>query len=157
MITSIHETLAATPSSRHHDGMLTIRPADFDDLKQVVDLWDRAGGPTRHAGRYDEATALLEWDPEALLVAVDDDWVLGTVIVGWDGWRCHLYRLAVDPAFRRRGVARSLLVSARRRAVALGAVRMDAMVGLVNATAVSFWQAEGFALESDDGRFSLVL
>jgi ribosomal protein S18 acetylase RimI-like enzyme len=137
--------------------MLTIRAAVFDDLKQVVDLWDRAGGPTRHAGRYEEATALLEWDQEALLVALDDDWVIGTVIVGWDGWRCHLYRLAVDPAFRRRGVARSLLVTARRRAVALGAVRMDAMVGSTNETAVAFWEAEDFKLESGDGRFSLIL
>jgi len=137
--------------------MLTIRAATADDLTAVVELWDRAAGPTRHAGRRAEAMQLLARDAEALLAAVDGGQVVGTLIVGWDGWRCHLYRLAVDPTVRRRGVARALLAEARRRASALGAIRLDAMVNLENTTAVAFWNAEGFALEPDDGRFSLIL
>ena len=37
------------------------------------------------------------------------DRVVGTVIAGWDGWRAHLYRLAVAPDLRGRGIARQLL------------------------------------------------
>ncbi len=42
--------------------------------------------------------------------------VVGTLIVGWDGWRCHLYRLAVDRTVRRSGIAGTLVAEARRRA-----------------------------------------
>ena len=135
--------------------MPTIRVATLDDVPQVVDLWDRAAGPTRRAGRIPEARQLLERDPEALVIAVEGDEIVGTLIVGWDGWRCHLYRLAVEPAFRRRGIARALVDAARARAAAVGAFRLDAMVRLDNAPAVALWEAAGFEVTGDDGRFSL--
>ncbi len=134
--------------------MPQIRTGTTEDLPAAVDLWERAGGPTRHRGMIPEATQLLDRDPESLIVAVDGDRLAGTLIVGWDGWRCHLYRLAVEPDLRRRGIARALVEEARARAVALGAVRLDAMVNLENTTAVALWEAAGFALEPDDGRFS---
>jgi ribosomal protein S18 acetylase RimI-like enzyme len=62
--------------------------------------------------------ALLARDPEALLVSEDDGRTVATVIVGWDGWRGNLYRLAVDPASRRVRVASSLIGEAERRLTA---------------------------------------
>ena len=137
--------------------MVTICGGGVGDLPAVVALWKRAGGPTRHAGRHDEAEALLRRDPEALLVAEEDGHIVGTLIVGWDGWRCHLYRLAVEPAARRFGVASLLAAEARRRATRLGAVRIDAMVNRDNAGAVAFWENVGFAFDEPEGRWSLLL
>jgi ribosomal protein S18 acetylase RimI-like enzyme len=133
-----------------------VRAATTGDLDAVVSLWDRAAGPTRHAGRHDEATRLLARDPDALLVAVDGNTLVGTVIVGWDGWRAHLYRLAVAPEARRRGIARALVDAAGRRATDLGAPRVDAMVHAGNDAAIGFWRAAGFSVEGDDRRWSLV-
>ncbi len=59
--------------------------------------------------------ALLERDPSALLVAELGDQLVGSVIAGWDGWRGHLYRLAVHPDRSREGVGRALLVAAESR------------------------------------------
>jgi ribosomal protein S18 acetylase RimI-like enzyme len=134
----------------------TLRPAVVADVPAVVDLWDRAAGPTRHAGGELDTIRLLERDPGALIVAVDGDTIVGTLVVGWDGWRAHLYRLCVEPAARRRGIARALVDAAARRAVALGAVRLDAMVHAHNAEAVGFWAAAGFTVEGDDQRWSLL-
>ena len=121
-----------------------------EDVPVVVDLWDREGGPTRHPGRHEEATRLVDHDSGALLVAEHDGALVGALIVGWDGWRCHLYRLAVEPAARRTGVARQLVLAARDRAARLGAARLDAIVDPDNESAVHFWEALGFEL--DDGR-----
>ena len=77
---------------------MRIRSATDDDVDAVVELWELAGGPARSPGRHAEARALLRRDPEALIVAEHDTRIVGTVIVGWNGWRCHLYRLAGDHA-----------------------------------------------------------
>lgn len=137
--------------------MPLIRTATVDDLPAVVDLWNRAAGPTRHHGRLPEATRLLERDPDALLVAEHDGRIAGTLILGWDGWRCHLYRLAVEPDARRSGVASALVAEARVRAVALGAFRIDAMVDGENPGAHDFWSSAGFDLEAHDQRWSSLL
>jgi ribosomal protein S18 acetylase RimI-like enzyme len=78
---------------------------------------------------------------------LEDGRLVGSLIVGWDGWRCHLYRLAVEPSVRRRGVATALLAAAGDRARQLGAVRLDATVHPDNAPAIAYWQAMGFTLD----------
>jgi hypothetical protein len=42
-------------------------------------------------------TALIGHDPDALIHAEHDGEFIGSIVAGWDGWRCHLYRLAVRP------------------------------------------------------------
>jgi ribosomal protein S18 acetylase RimI-like enzyme len=129
--------------------VLSVRAAQSGDLDDVIDLWTREGGPTRHAGGMAEARALLARDPEALLVAVVDGTIVGAVIAGWDGWRFHIYRLAVDRSARRRGVASEMVTLAHQRAAALGAARVDAMVDPDNSGAIAFWQSIGYELDRD--------
>lgn len=137
--------------------MLAIRAATGDDLRAVVELWNTDGGPTRHAGQLADAIVLVDRDPEALLVAELDGAFVGSLVAGWDGWRFHLYRLAVASAHRRSGVATALIASAIERAGALGAVRVDAMVHAGNVGAERFWESAGFDCGTDDRRWSKAL
>jgi ribosomal protein S18 acetylase RimI-like enzyme len=134
-----------------------IRSARDDDLDAVVDLWCREGGPTTMPCGPTEAIALLRRDPDALLIAHDDVGLAGTLIVGWDGWRCHLYRLVVEPRCRRQGIASRLVDEAKRRARALGAGKIEALVARDNAPAVKFWEAQDLELDRRDGRWMIVL
>lgn len=137
--------------------MTTIRVARQDDLDQAVALWDTAAGPTSLPCGIDEVRRLVERDPDALLVAdAGDDArpvVVGTLIVGWDGWRCHMYRMTVRPDHRRDGVAARLVDAARRRAEALGAERLDAIVDLDNPGGIAFWESMGFTRRLNNGRW----
>jgi ribosomal protein S18 acetylase RimI-like enzyme len=135
----------------------TVRSALSADLPEVLALWERAAGPTRHAGGRSEAERLLERDPGALLVAEANGRITGTLVVGWDGWRCHLYRLAVEETARRSGTASALVTEARARAAHHGAVRIDAMIHRRNVGAVAFWESAGFSPDTDDGRWSFIL
>ncbi|WP_235013813.1 GNAT family N-acetyltransferase [Parafrankia sp. Ea1.12] len=87
---------------------------------------------------------LLAHDPEAVLVAELDEVMVGTVVAGWDGWRGHIYRLAVAPDHCRTGVARALLAAAHERFVALGAVLADAMVEDDNLDAHATYEKTGY-------------
>ena len=75
------------------------------------------------------------------------------MIAGWDGWRGHLYRLAVRPERRREGVGRALLIAAQARLRALGGQRFDAMVLDDNELGSRFWLAEGYRRQGDWGRW----
>jgi ribosomal protein S18 acetylase RimI-like enzyme len=69
-----------------------------------VAFWREAAENSRRPPDTAEAvTALLGRDPEAVILAEHDGALIGSVIAGWDGWRYHLYRLAVRPGWRRRG------------------------------------------------------
>lgn len=138
-------------------GRLIVRSASAGDIDAVLGVWAVASGPTRLQNDHGVVTRLLGRDPEALLVAEDDGVVVGTLIVGWDGWRCHLYRMAVLTSHRRRGVAAALTAEAERRARALGARRVDAMVNLENASGRAFWEDAGFERDDHDGRWSKLL
>ncbi|GAA3030802.1 hypothetical protein GCM10010448_11000 [Streptomyces glomeratus] len=90
---------------------------------------------------------LLDREPDALLLAEQDGGLAGTVIAGFDGWRCHPYRLAAHPDRRRHGIGSALLAAAEERFVRLGGRRGDAMVLLRNETAQHAWRAAGYAPE----------
>ena len=107
----------------------------------------------RPADRYSALAALHLRDPDALLVAVDIDEIVGTVIAGWDGWRCHLYRLAVAPHRRREGIARRLIAAAEERFRVFGGTRADAMVLDDNTDAHAAWSAGGYRRQADWSRW----
>ena len=75
------------------------------------------------------------------MLAVDGDVIVGSIIAGWDGWRAALYRLAVAPAYRRRGIATMLVTEAERLLrTEQGARRMHLIASRPGgATAESFW------------------
>ncbi|WP_219506256.1 GNAT family N-acetyltransferase [Nonomuraea ceibae] len=123
------------------------------DVEPVLDFWLHAAEGTDRRDSPDKVTALLERDPEALLIAELDGALAGTLIAGWDGWRAHLYRLAVHPAHRRKGIATALLAAAERRFTAFGAFRADAMVLHDNTLAHPAWSAAGYSPQSEWSRW----
>ncbi|MFR0354084.1 GNAT family N-acetyltransferase [Streptomyces sediminimaris] len=124
-----------------------IRAATPADLDTVLAFWRTAAEGTSISDDRDGVARLVDRDPEALILAEQHGELVGTVIAGFDGWRCHLYRLAVHPRRRRQGIATALLAAAEERLVALGGRRGDAMVLVRNETAHHAWRAAGYAPE----------
>jgi ribosomal protein S18 acetylase RimI-like enzyme len=123
---------------------LRIRAAVPGDLDAVLAFWRTAAEGTSISDDRDGVERLLARDPEALVLAEGAGELVGTVIAGFDGWRCHLYRLAVHPGHRRRGIGSALLAAAEERFVRLGGRRGDAMVLTRNETAHHAWRAAGY-------------
>ncbi|TVL87832.1 GNAT family N-acetyltransferase [Streptomyces sp. SAJ15] len=132
---------------------LRIRAAVRADLDDVLAFWKRAAEGRSISDDRDGVARLLARDPGSLLLALRGEELAGTVIAGFDGWRCHLYRLAVSPDHRRRGVASALLRAAEERFVALGGRRGDAMVLDRNETARHAWRAAGYEPEPQWSRW----
>ncbi|MGW7052430.1 GNAT family N-acetyltransferase [Streptomyces sp. NPDC054887] len=130
---------------------LRIRAATPDDLDAVLAFWKDAAEGTSISDDRAGVERLVARDPNALLLAElaadggGNAELVGTVIAGFDGWRCHLYRLAVRPDRRRLGVGSALLAAAEERFRALGGRRGDAMVLTENERAHHAWRAAGYA------------
>jgi ribosomal protein S18 acetylase RimI-like enzyme len=124
--------------------------ADIDD---VLALWKRAETGPSTTESADDLRWLLERDPDALLLADAEGTIVGSLIAGWDGWRGTFYRLAVDPAHRRRGLATQMVRAGEERLRALGAKRLNAIVESEEADAMAFWASAGYDLQAARSRF----
>ena len=123
-----------------------VTTAELSDLPALVNFWKLAGeNDARPQDSVEVVRNLISRDPDAILLVKIDGLVVGSVIAGWDGWRAHLYRLAVQPDYRRRGIARSLLDVAEGRLRELGAGRFDAMVLEGNDLGAATWAGRGYS------------
>ena len=132
---------------------MVVRPARPEEDELVLAFWRVAATGTRTTDDLAGLAALRLQDGEALLVAELDGEVVGTLIASWDGWRGHMYRLAVSPERRRSGIASALVAEGERRLVAAGARRVNALVEDENELGVAFWGAGGYAFDEGMRRY----
>jgi ribosomal protein S18 acetylase RimI-like enzyme len=131
-----------------------VRVARRDDLGAILELWGQARSAAASTPDDVEAViALIEHADDALLVAEDAGRVVGVLVAAWDGWRGNMYRLAVLPAHRRRGVARRLVEAGHERLRAKGARRVTALVAHDEVEATGLWRAAGYELDEELSRF----
>ena len=120
---------------------VVIRPCRPDEGPALLDLWHHADASPSPTDTPEQVDQVIRDSAASVLVAVDDDLLVGSIIGGWDGWRGNLYRLAVLPSYRRRGVARALMAAAEDRLAARGALRVSALVEHDHPWAVGFWDS----------------
>jgi ribosomal protein S18 acetylase RimI-like enzyme len=132
-----------------------IRPAQEDELEPVLSLWREAGVTPPSATDSIEGLTLLTRTPNALLlVATIDGRIVGSVIGGWDGWRGNIYRLAVAPEYRRKGIARRLVQEISSALFNKGARRLSALVEHEHPWAIDFWDSLSDLSYEHDPRFA---
>lgn len=128
------------------------RNATLDDIPAILALWDQARSDHAETPDTPEAVErLLATDPGALIVHGDP--ITGVIVAAFDGWRGNMYRLAVAPAHRRKGIARELVRAGEARLHGLGAPKVTALVGRGDAQAEGLWLAAGYRDDTEIGRW----
>ncbi|MEM3788377.1 MAG: GNAT family N-acetyltransferase [Candidatus Bathyarchaeia archaeon] len=95
---------------------MEIRKITITHYEELVNLWLRAGLPFKPKGRDSREVIARQMsaNPEFFLGAFENGRLVGAVIISSDGRKGWINRLAVDPDFRRRGVAKALITEAER-------------------------------------------
>jgi ribosomal protein S18 acetylase RimI-like enzyme len=131
----------------------TIRECREDDLGPVLALWRLAR--SEHAvtaDRLEDVAGLIAEQPGGVLVAEANGEVVGALIAAWDGWRGNMYRLAVLPQSRRRGIGLALIRAGEESLRRRGARRVTALVAHDDAVAGAVWDAAGYPTDREIGR-----
>jgi ribosomal protein S18 acetylase RimI-like enzyme len=132
---------------------ITVRRCQPDDVPAVLELWEQARSEHASAAdRPEDVERLTDDSPAALLVAVDDGEIVGTLIAAWDGWRGNMYRLAVREDRRRRGIGLALTRAGEDHLRHSGARRVTALVAFGDEAAASFWERAGYPIDQEIGR-----
>ncbi|HUK77055.1 MAG TPA: GNAT family N-acetyltransferase [Thermoleophilia bacterium] len=129
-------------------GEIGLRQFDMADYEAVDALWRRAGLWMRPSDGAEQVALKLTRDPDLFLVAVAGPRIVGVTMGGWDGRRAYVYHLAVDPDWRRRGVAGRLMDELEARFRARGALKAKLQIVTGNDVSLAFFAARGYSLES---------
>jgi ribosomal protein S18 acetylase RimI-like enzyme len=129
-----------------------IRTFTEADRRGLVDLWQRCeltrpwNDPDRDIDRKVAHSGGLFVALDAPTGATTDATtrVVGSVMAGYDGHRGWINYLAVDPAWRRSGLGRRLMVVAEEYLRAIGAPKVNLQIRNENRDAMAFYHAIGF-------------
>jgi ribosomal protein S18 acetylase RimI-like enzyme len=120
---------------------ITIRACLLEEAPLLLSFWKEAAAGESPTDNATGVNTLLKEREDAVMIAVDGDKIVGTIIAAFDGWRGNIYRLAILPEYRQRGIARKLVREAERRLVIRGAKRLVALASSHSDTSAPFWDA----------------
>jgi ribosomal protein S18 acetylase RimI-like enzyme len=126
---------------------LAIRACRDRDVAAVIDLWKSCEllRPFHDPAR--EIAFLRDVHNGELFLGFEDDRLAGSIMVGHDGHRAWMYRVAVDPQHRGRGHGRTLVGQAEAWAVARGLPKLQLLIREENAAVASFYAHLGYGAE----------
>ncbi len=126
---------------------MIIRPFDVDDEDDLIALWQRCELTRPWNDPRKDIRRKLAVQPELLLVALEGDRLVGSVMVGYEGHRGWINYLAADPDHRRQGIGRALMAEAELRLLREGCPKLNLQVRAGNEEAIAFYRRLGYEVE----------
>lgn len=130
----------------------SIRECLIEEAEGLLALWEAAGTSPSVTDTVADIRRTIE-SHASVLVAEADQRIVGSLIATFDGWRGNMYRIAVHPDYRRRGIGRALVTEGERGLTKQGAKRITALVEEKYPWAIAFWSNVGYEIEPGIVRF----
>ena len=130
---------------------MDIRKMMIDDYDEVYALWMSCTG--MGLNNLDDSRngidAFLKRNPDTCFVAKNDNKIVCVIIVGNDGRRGYIYHTAVNPQYRKQGIASQLVDTALKALKQSGINKVALVVFDRNENGNQFWESQGFTVRED--------
>ena len=125
---------------------LEFRRAALRDHERIQALWDESRLETVDEQEWDTLIA----SPGAIvLVAEEENALVGAIVATFDGWRAYIYHVAVVPGRRRRGIAKALFDEAHSHLSREGNRIAYVMVNEENDAGMALLHSLGYSEQGD--------
>ena len=123
----------------------------IEDYDNVYALWMSCAG--MGLNNLDDSRGGIEKfltrNPDTCYVAIDNDTIVGVIMVGNDGRRGYIYHTSVHPDYRKQGIGRKLVDTALDSLLKLGINKVALVVFDRNKAGNEFWGKMGFTTRND--------
>jgi len=126
---------------------LVLRSYEPGDREALVALWSICELTRPWNNPHRDIDRKLARDGDNLLVLEEDNQLIGSVMVGYEGHRGWVNYLAVHPDHQRQGLGRLLMDEAERRLRDLGCAKVNLQVRASNETAREFYRQIGYTID----------
>src|SRR4051794_32759344 len=86
----------------------------------------------------------LSWDSELVLIAVENEQIVGVIVGTIDNHDGYYYRIAVDKLYQRRGIGKTLIESMRQRFIQRKVRRILVTVDVHNEMILPVYESAGY-------------
>ena len=136
-----------------------LRVMTIDDYDQVYALWKTIKGfGIRSVDDSREGIRrFLKRNPSTSVVAEEDGKIVGAILCGHDGRRGWLYHVCVDPAYRMRGIGKSMVVFAMEALKKEEINKVSLIAFTKNDIGNAFWKEIGWTKRQDLNYYDFTL
>jgi len=135
---------------------MQIRRLTIDDYNGIISLWSRADLPFKPKGRDSRRSVAeqIRASPGFFLGAFEDGRLVGTVVLSSDMRKGWINRLAVDPDYRHRGVAKALIEESEKTLRHHGLKIFCSLIEGPNKASKTLFEKCGYTEHTDISYFS---
>ena len=130
---------------------MKIRKLTIADYPELIRLWARAKLPAKPKGRDRRVHIAKEMacNPGFFIGAFDHGLMIGTVIASHDGRKGWLNRIAVDPDYRRQGLAKILTMAGEKALRKHGIRIFGLLIHEYNSASLKLAKKMGYKVHDD--------
>ncbi len=130
---------------------MEIRKMQIGDYDDVYALWMACTGMGLNNldDSRDGIERFIKRNPDTCFVAESENKIVGVIIAGNDGRRGYIYHTAVEPQYRKQGIARELVDTAMQALKGCGINKAALVVFDRNENGNAFWEKMGFTMRED--------
>jgi len=130
---------------------IKIRRLTIDDYPKMKEIWEKSGLPYKPKGRdsYEEIKKQMEDFGDLFLGAEIDNKLVGLIIGSSDGRKGWLNRIAVDPVYQGRGIAKMLTTACEEALKERGLKIFAVLIESYNKNSLALAEKMGYVLHKD--------
>lgn len=138
---------------------IKIRSMEIADYDQVYALWMRIRGFAMRSvdDSAEGVKRFIDRNPGISVVAEEAGRIVGAILCGHDGRRGCMYHVCVDPAHRRRGIGKAMVVFCMQKLEEESISKVSLIAFTENDIGNAFWNRIGWTQRQDLNYYDFIL
>jgi ribosomal protein S18 acetylase RimI-like enzyme len=123
---------------------MLVRSFQLSDYRSVTELFKLVLSESCYDETMEAFARQLSWDSELVLVAVENEQIVGAIVGTIDNHNGYYYRIAVGKEYQRRGFGKALIESMRQRFLQRKVKRIMVTVDVHNEMVLPVYESAGY-------------